>query len=99
MGLGSVGREILCLREPVLVIAFGSALTEGIFEAEALRTNHAFGFERNWAKPDEGEAERGKPGEEGTAGARESLWGIRGVGCGAPLRRFMGVEVEERVVF
>lgn len=52
--------------------------------------NHDFGFARNWARPDEGDAERDdKPGEEGVLGARVSAGGASALGEGTPLRRFM----------
>lgn len=68
---------------------------EGTLEAEALRTNQDLGFERSWAKPEEGEAERAKPGDGGETGASESVGGTSAADWGAPLRRVM-VEGERR---
>lgn len=62
---------------------------EGSLDAEAERMNQDFGFERNWARPDEGEAERDAPGDEDELGARGSAGGASALGEGAPLRRFI----------
>jgi len=45
MGLGSVGREILCFLVE-LVLDLGSVDAAAAFEAEALRENHFEDFER-----------------------------------------------------
>ena len=60
MGLGSVGREILCfLPPPELTLGRGSETAEGILDADALRLNHFDGRVKNCVKPDEGEGDRG----------------------------------------
>lgn len=46
IGLGSVGRDILCFL-PELVLALGSGVLAGSFEADALRPNHFDGRVRN----------------------------------------------------
>ena len=56
---------------------------------ELERLNHFVGFERNWVKPEEGEAERGKlrkPDEGEVDGPPES-GGLNVLEDGAPRRR------------
>lgn len=69
-----MGWEILCFLPPER-LGLGSKLdVEGDFEAETLRLNHFEDFEKNWVKPDEGEAERGEGsgefGDSRSAGGR-----------------------------
>jgi hypothetical protein len=97
IGLGSVGLEILCFLAPALptLLVLPSPDPpggvgeeddgEGTLDADAERTNHDFGFAKNWARPDEGDAER----DDGGLGARGSAGGASALGDGAPLRRFM----------
>ena len=59
IGLGSVGRDILCFLPPELTLGLDSGTVGETFDADALRLNHFEGLVRNWVKPDEGEVERG----------------------------------------
>lgn len=87
----------MCLL-PELVLARGSATPAGSFDADALRLNHFAGRERNCVNPDDGEVERGKPGNTGDGGpgcATES-WGLNVLEDGAPRRGAMiGVSKKE----
>lgn len=78
IGLGSVGRDILCFL-PVGVAGFCSAallLLTLIRGAEALRLNQALGRERNCVNPDDGELDRGKPRKAGDVVAVEGSCGL-----------------------
>jgi len=74
IGLGSVGREILCFLPPAfeLTLALASEGPGCTFDADALRLNHFDGLVKNCVKPDEGDAERGCPAEGYELGAKES---------------------------
>lgn len=62
IGLGSVGRDILCfLPEELLILGSEAAAMVLIFGFDALLPNHLEGFERKFVNPFEGEVERGKP--------------------------------------
>lgn len=54
------------------LLVLASAFGDGSFEPEALRPNQVFGFERNCARPDDGDGERGLLGDVGVTGARVS---------------------------
>ena len=74
MGLGSVGREILCfLDEPVLDL--GSVDAAAALDAEALRENHLEGFERKCVMPEDGEGARGETGG-GSCGLSDARGGM-----------------------
>ena len=55
MGLVSVGREILCFLDE-LVLDLGSVGAAVALDAEAPRENHLEGFGRNWVVPEDGKA-------------------------------------------
>jgi hypothetical protein len=59
MGLGSVGRDIVCFLPPLLTLGRESAIGGEGFGFDALRLNHLAGFVKNWVNPEEGETERG----------------------------------------